>query len=399
MKKLLLLGGSSYLKPVIEAAHKLGVYVITCDYLPDNIAHKYSDEYCNVSIIDKEAVLKLAKELQIDGIMSFATDPGVMVASYVAEQMGLPGSPYESVKILQNKNLFRDFLEKNGFNVPKHESFEDKAEALKVLVDFPMPAIVKPVDSAGSKGVRKVTQFSELEEAIDYALKYSYTNKFIIEEFIEKQGHSSDTDCFSVNNELVYASFNCQYFDENAENPYTPAAYCWPSTMPLEAQRELREELQRLISLLNMGTTIYNVETRVGKNGKPYIMECSPRAGGNRLSEMLKNIDGQDLVLNNVKSALGMEIDGLKDPQYSATWAEYILHSNKSGVVQHIEIQESFAKEHIVEQDIWVKAGDKVQCFTGANETIGTLVLRFDNQEQADYYLKNEKEWLEILVE
>lgn len=57
MKKLLLLGGAQYLLPVIEEAHKLGLYVITCDYLPDNIAHKHSDEYCNVSIIDKDAVL------------------------------------------------------------------------------------------------------------------------------------------------------------------------------------------------------------------------------------------------------------------------------------------------------------------------------------------------------
>ena len=42
-KKLMLLGGLRYLLPVIKAAHKLGYYVITCDYLPNNIAHKYSD--------------------------------------------------------------------------------------------------------------------------------------------------------------------------------------------------------------------------------------------------------------------------------------------------------------------------------------------------------------------
>ena len=56
-KKLMLLGGLRYLLPVIEEAHKLGAYVITADYLPDNIAHKYSDEYVNVSIIDKEVMV------------------------------------------------------------------------------------------------------------------------------------------------------------------------------------------------------------------------------------------------------------------------------------------------------------------------------------------------------
>lgn len=89
-KKIMLLGGIRYLLPVIKAAHEQGYYVITADYLPNNIAHKYSDEYVNVSIIDKEAVLKVAQEKQIDGIMSFGVDPGVVAASYVQNKMGLP---------------------------------------------------------------------------------------------------------------------------------------------------------------------------------------------------------------------------------------------------------------------------------------------------------------------
>ena len=117
MKKVLLLGGSKYIIPVIEACHKLGYKAITCDYLPDNIAHKYSDEYYNVSIIDKDAVLELAKELEVDGILSFACDPGVETMAYVCEKLGLPcvGS-YKSVLTLQDKTLFRQFLKDNGFN-------------------------------------------------------------------------------------------------------------------------------------------------------------------------------------------------------------------------------------------------------------------------------------------
>ena len=90
MKKLMILGGSRYALPVIKAAKQLGIYTITADYLPDNIAHKFSDEYVNVSIIDKEKTLEAAKEHNIDGIMSFACDPGVVTAAYVAEQMELP---------------------------------------------------------------------------------------------------------------------------------------------------------------------------------------------------------------------------------------------------------------------------------------------------------------------
>lgn len=100
MKKLMILGGSRYALPVIKATHDLGLYVITADYLPNNIAHKYSDEYCNVSITDLEATLQAAKALNIDGIISFACDPGVVTAAYVAEKMGLPSvGSYEAVSI------------------------------------------------------------------------------------------------------------------------------------------------------------------------------------------------------------------------------------------------------------------------------------------------------------
>ena len=96
MKKLLLLGGSRYLLPAIKVAHEMGVYVITADYMPDNFAHRYSDEYRNISIVDQNAVLSLAKAQKVDGILSYATDPGVVSAAYAAERLGLPTSPYAS---------------------------------------------------------------------------------------------------------------------------------------------------------------------------------------------------------------------------------------------------------------------------------------------------------------
>ena len=206
-KRILLLGGLRYLLPVIKTAHDLGYYVITCDYIPSNIAHKYSDEYHNVSIIDKEAVLALAQELQIDGIMSFAVDPGVVTAAYVQERLGLPGNPYESVLILQNKDLFRNFLREHGFTVPASRSFSSMEEALLDRSWYVFPVIVKPTDSAGSKGVMRVDSFADLELALQEAFAHSLSHRVIVEEFIEKQGCSSDTDCFSVDGELKFISF------------------------------------------------------------------------------------------------------------------------------------------------------------------------------------------------
>lgn len=398
-KRLLLLGGLRYLLPVIEAAHNLGYYVITCDYIPDNIAHKYSDEYFNVSIVDKEAVLALARELHIDGIMSFAVDPGVITAAYVQEQMELPASgPYESVCILQNKDKFRNFLTQHNFAVPKAKGFSTVEEAMDERFWYPWPVIVKPTDAAGSKGVTRVDRSEFLKSALECAFEHSISKRVIVEEFIEKQGCSSDTDSFSVDGELKFVSFSAQRFDENAANPYAPSAYSWPSTMTKEEEDELTSELQRLLRLLNMRTSIYNIETRIGTNGKPYIMEVSPRGGGNRLAEMLYYATGVDLIANAVRAAVGDDVIDVVQKPYNGHWAEVILHADKDGHFVGLDINEDFYKSHVVQTDLWVKENDEVFAFRGANDAIGTLVLKFNSKEELVQTLACQKRWLKVVV-
>ena len=394
----MLLGGLRYLLPVIEAAHRLGIYVITCDYLPDNIAHKYSDEYHNVSIVDKEAVLELARKLQIDGIMSFAVDPGVVTAAYVQEQMELPGNPYESVCILQNKDRFRNFLTQHGFNVPKAKGFASMEDALVEKYWFPWPVIVKPTDSAGSKGVTRVNRLEDLEPALKVAFDHSISGRVIVEEFIEKQGCSSDTDCFSVDGKLKFVSFSAQRFDEDAPNPYTPSAYSWPSTFTPAQEEELTSEIQRLLTLLGMRTSIYNIETRVGTNGKPYIMEVSPRGGGNRLAEMLRYATGVDLITNAVRAAVGEEVVDVEQKSYNGAWAEVVLHSDKNGKFQELSVDASTVNAKVVETDLWVQPGNQVRAFKGANDAIGTLVLNFVSETDLISALKNVADWVRIKV-
>lgn len=398
MKKLMLLGGIRYLLPVIKAAHEQGYYVITADYIPDNIAHKFSDEYVDVSIIDKEAVLKVAREKQIDGIMSFGVDPGVVSASYVQNQMGLPSfGPFESVEILQNKDKFRAFLTEHGFNVPKAKGYTNAADAMADASIWDYPIIVKPTDAAGSKGVTRVDEPSQLKAAVEYAFDKSLSGHIIIEDFIEKQGCSSDTDSFSEDGKLKFVSFCAQRFDLNATNPYTPAAYSWPSTFTKEQEENLTSEIQRLITLLGMKTNVYNIETRVGTNGKPYIMELTPRGGGNRLCEMLRYATGVDMITAMTRYIVGDSVPNIEQKPYNGHWAEIILHADESGIFERLGISKDLPAE-VVEEDLWVKKGDKVESFEGANNAIGTLVLKFQSAEELEKAITNQRDWLQVVV-
>lgn len=399
-KRLMLLGGLRYLLPVIEEAHKLGAYVITADYLPNNIAHKYSDEYCNVSIIDKDAVLKAAQELQIDGILSHAVDPGVVSAAYVAEQMGLPFQcSYQAACILQDKSLFRKFLADNGFNCPHAKGYNNVEDALKDIDYFTWPVIVKPVDSAGSKGVTKVETPEELPNAIETALAVSISKNFIIEDFLEKEGFSVGAESFVVNGKLLYNGFYDQYFDNEAVNPYTPSAEVWPSIMPSLYQEEIKRELQRLIDLLGITTGLFNVECRVCKNGKAYLMEVSPRAGGNRLAEMLNYAADVNINEAETRKALGLPLNNIHEPNYKGHFAIKVLYSEQAGIFNGIEIDETFRREHVIEEEIRISIGDRVESFAGANAAFGTLFLRFKSREELTQAFMHQKEWFKIKLQ
>ena len=393
----MLLGGIHYLLPVIKAAHEQGYYVITVDNVPDNIAHKYSNEYANVSIVDKDAVLAAARERQIDGIISFGVDPGVETAAYVQEQMGLPSmGPYESVRILQNKDLFRAFLRDNGFNVPEARGYSSVEDALQDTEWLRFPMIVKPTDSAGSKGVTRVDNIEEYEKAVRYAFTKSIKGRVIVEEFIELSGYQSGSDSFVLDGKLVFTSFDDQHFDASADNPFTPSAHTWPSTMPMEAQIYLTSELQRLISLLKMRTSLYNIEARVGKNGKPYIIEASPRAGGNRLSELLSMATGQDLIIASLKAAVGTKVT-IREAEYDGYWVNIILHTPISGILEKVDIS-SKIQSNIKDYLMYKQEGDYVSGFQAANEALGSLFMRFDTREDMERAVTCQSEWLKIIV-
>ena len=192
-------------------------------------------------------------------------------------------------------------------------------------------------------------------------------------------------------------SFNAQRFDVDAANPYTPSAYTWPSTFP-EYEVYLTAELQRLMDLLHMRTSVFNIETRIASDGKPYIMECTPRGGGNRLCEMLQYATGVDMITAQVRAAVGDPVGEIKQMPYNGHWAELILHAPRAGRFAGIEIDSSL-KAEVVECDLWVEEGDSVEAFHGANDAIGTLVLRFEDKDEMEYAIFHQSEWLDVKVE
>ncbi len=362
----------------------MGVHVITVDNCPDNPAHALADEYYNVSIVEKEAVLRLAQSLDIDGILSFATDPGVVTASFVAEKLGLP-SPvsFHFTEILQDKNKFRKFLSDNGFNTPLAMSFDRSV---------PVPPLphsgewfFKPADSAGSKGVSLIntqtSRESDIVQAANRALEYSLSGTGIAEEFIEADGYPSDSECFFIEGKLTFCSFSSQLFKKSGEGRFVPAGFIWDSDLSEKRRQTLREEIQRLGTFCNVGTGLFNVECRIGKDGKPYIMEFSPRGGGNRLAEALEYATGCDLISREICRSLGEKIEPFPSDFAPRRTALLVVHSDRDGIFSGIKYSLPF-QYRIKEVILNVEKGDWIRTFRGANDAIGTILLDINDSEK-----------------
>ena len=398
MKQILLLGGANTQIPSILTAKKMGYYTITCDYLPDNPGHKFADEYHNVSTTDKEAVLALAKELQIDGILAYATDVAAATAAYVSEAMGFPTSPYKSVDILTNKDKFRAFLEENGFCTPRARGYSSVEEAKKDLENFKFPVMVKPVDSAGSKGVARMDDAGQLEELVENALQYSRCKRFIIEEYVEKYRYQIAGDGFSVDGKLVFRCFANEHFSNKAASPYVPIGESFPYDMPKEVHEKVHAEIQRLLTLLDMKTQAYNFDIRIDKDYNVYLMEVGPRNGGNMIAQVIEKATGIPFVEYMLKAAMGEDCSELKMVEPEGFWSCYILHTLKEGNFKRIQYTDEI-KKNIVEEHIHVKEGEKLIPFTGSNGTVGVLILRYDSMEEMLHKMDNMYDYITVEVE
>ena len=399
MKRILMLGGSMQQIPIIKRAKEMGLYVITCDYCPDNPGHKFADEYYNVSTTDLDAVLELAKRLNIDGIVAYASDPAAPTAAYVSEKLGLPGNPYQSVKLLTEKDLFRKFLKEHGLNCPKAQGFINYEDALAAIGDFHFPVMVKPVDSSGSKGVVKIYGVDELKDAVAEALSYSRGKRFIIEEFIVKKGYQVSGDGFSVDGKLVFTSYGNELYSGKGTREYVALGEFWPSLLTEEQKNKVDEELQKLITALGMKTCAYNIEVILDENDTVYVLELGPRNGGSYIPQLIKYATGVDLVDYTIWGALGMDCSSLKMKETKGVFSNYMIYSITSGRYKGLWFDEQFKKNNLLDVYCTYHEGDKVTAYQNTTHSLGTILFKAESIDEMIKIINNIDNFYKVITE
>ena len=314
--------------------------------------------------------------------------------------MGLSGNPYKAVEILCNKDKFREFLKDNNFYTPNAKGYSNIKDAEKDILNgkFKMPVIVKPVDSSGSKGVAKIEHNFEITDKLQNAVSFSKSNRIIVEEFVEKYGYQIAGDGLSIDGHLVFRCFANDHFNSQCVNPFVPISASFPYNMPSNVQNSIHSEIQRLLTLLNMKTCTYNFDIRIDKNFNVYLMEVAPRDGGNYIPQIIKFSTGIDLVEYSVKAAMGEEIAVCDVPAPNGFWSYYAVHSLENGILDSIQIDSKVEKNNIIEKHLLKKSGDEIVAFSGANTTLGILLMKFDNMNQMLDMMDNSDKWIKVVL-
>ena len=274
------------------------------------------------------------------------------------------------------------------------ELFLDDEEQT-LLYSSPVLPVGKRLDKLE---LNEVLNVGEAFEKLQYALSFSREKRIIIEEYVENFGYQVAGDGFSVDGELVFRCFANDHFNSNCINPFVPVSASFPYNMPQEIHNKIHKEIQRLLTILHMKTTAYNFDIRIDKEYNVYLMEIAPRNGGNYIPQVIRYATGVDLVESTVKAALGEAVNIPKNHSSNGFWSYYAVHSVKEGILDGVEIDREVLAHNIVENHLIKKAGEKINTFLGANDTLGCLIMRFDSMGNMLDMMEHSEKWCQVRV-
>ncbi len=378
MKKVLIIGAGFLQKFVIQKAKSMGYVTLAVDADPNAVGFEYADKYAVINIVDEKACLEYAKQENIDGVLTAATDYGVLTAAYIAEQLGLPGLKYDVAKVIKNKYLVRKCLFENkvddteqAYEVSSDTNIDELALKLKY------PVMVKPCDGSGSRGASKVECGKDLKKACEYAMDSSITHRAEIETFINGREYGAET--LVVNGEPHVLAVMKKYMTKPPY--YAELGHAIPCGLDKTVEDKVKDCVRRAIKALGVNFGSVNMDMLITADGKVYIVDIGARMGGNLIgSHIIPYGTGIDYMGNMIKNAVGDKVD--LTPSGKPQVVETRLLAFSGGIIKVLPDFELIEKKYDVEIYHHMKVDDKVNEYHTNLDGCGYIVAR-DNADDA----------------
>lgn len=372
-KTLLYLGSGYGDLPLILAAQEHGFYVVTCSSRHDDPGHSISNDRKFIDYSDSKSVLELAKQLSITAIVPSCNDFAALTASYVAEELDLPGhDSLATTQAIHHKDKFKTLAAEINLSTPKAIGFSNPEEATARLSHLKFPLIIKPVDLTGGKGISVTHSINAAKEAMDKAFTISRAKRIVIEEFVEGSRHGYST--IIHNGKVVFEFIDNEYY---YLNPYMVSAASSANSVPKDAVSSLRTQIEQLASHLRLVDGIVHVQF-VLRKGLPLIIEICRRPPGDLYVKLVKLSTGMDYPMEIIKGFIG---DTKTLPTTSSAENNITRHcimANQNGKIKRVNVDTTVAP-YIKEQFLWWKSGTEIKNYLV--DKLGIVFLQFPDKE------------------
>jgi len=345
INKILILGAGEGQIPLIHRAKEAGWHTIVVSPKGDYPGFELADEiaYCNIADID--AVVDLAKTLQVDAIATDQTDIPVMAIQRVAKEMGVPAIHCEDINNFRYKSRMRELCQSAGIKTIPYLVTNDIHDVESFFHTQAGSVIIKPVDSQGSRGVTQVKTIAELRDAFDKAMSYSKEKKVIVEQFIDGQEVEVDTVMY---HDEIKAVLIGDVFNFDTIQIFSAYERIYSSQLPTATQDEIRRVNAQTLKVLGLHTGWTHGEYMVAKNGDVYLLEVGARGGGNYIgSDIVKTMIGASTDEMAFRTAIGDE-SFYSEVGLTEKCCAYKCFCLPEGTISKIDIDEAWLQSDIV---------------------------------------------------
>ena len=377
MKILVLAGGSDQID-LINELKKRGHKVVLVDYYPNPPAKRFADKHIQESTLDVEKVREIAVTEKVDMICTACTDQALLTVAKVSEELSLPTYiSYQTALNVTNKSFMKKVMMDNDIPTSKY-MIVDKADA-KLARNFQYPLVVKPVDCNSSKGVVKVFDEKEVEDAIANAISLSRTQTAVVEEFIS--GEEVSADFYIQGNEV---KFLCATKSNKIKN--TTSFTITQSYYPVinEAQEaKLTVIAGKIAKAFDLKDTPLLVQL-ILHGDDFYVLEFSARMGGGSKHKVIETISGVDIMKVYVDRILGAKPTVNPEKKVRYATMNYVYCNN--GMFVRIEGREEIRKNKLIVADFQYKMENNLitKHETSGDRVMGYLVVADSLEEMAE---------------
>jgi biotin carboxylase len=390
--KKMLIGGGGYAEiPLIRAAKRQGYHVITTGNRPEDLGHRYADEYHMEDFSDCEAIAALGKKLGIEAIVPGCNDFSAISCAYTAEKMNLPGhDSFQTCQTLHHKDRYRSFAERNQVRTPSAEMFTNADDAISCSYGRTLPLMVKPVDLTGGKGIHKITQKREIEDCVHNALNSSRAKRIVIEEFVDGSHHGFSS--FIRDGKLAFYFIDNEYY---FVNQYLVSGASTPSLITEQAELDICQQMEKIARELNLKDGLMHAQF-ILQGERPVIIEICRRPPGDLYIDLVRHATDLNYADWIVRGFSGQDCSKLRQEPIKNYTLRHCIMGRAKGTLKEVVYHDQI-RDNIVDQYVWYKRGDKVE-----NELVhkhGIVFLQFESLEEMHYKSKRMQNLIEVVVE